>query len=134
MTVTTSIISILFTFNSCVIGSPSHNGTDILERTSSAMNYVGCYSTIDSLTNETTHLYQSFGWCLDECVKNSATSFALRGYECFCGSRLPPASSMVPKGECDMVCPGFSGDNCMYAPSHSSGVLFWSFLLCVSSC
>ncbi|KAJ6099923.1 hypothetical protein N7467_001458 [Penicillium canescens] len=108
MPITLTLSSLLLAADLGVIGT--HNGFS--ERASPAMTYVGCYSSSDGLTNRTSYVYQSFGWCLNECIKTDAAAFALRGHDCLCGTKLPPPSAMVPKGQCNQACPGFSSDIC----------------------
>lgn len=120
MPITLTLSSLLLAADLGAIGT--HNG--ISERASPAMRYVGCYSSSDGLTNRTSYVYQSFGWCLNECIKTDAVAFALRGSECLCGTKLPPPSAMVPKGQCNQACPGFSSDICMLPPPGDSTLPF----------
>jgi cell wall integrity and stress response component len=118
MPISLTLSSLLLAAALGVIGT--HNGFS--ERASPAMTYVGCYSSSDGLTNRTSYIYQSFGWCLNECIKTDAATFALRGHDCLCGTKLPPPSAMVPKGQCNQACPGFSSDICMLPSSDSSSL------------
>jgi cell wall integrity and stress response component len=119
MPITLTLSSLLLAADLGVIGTHG-----ISERASPAMRYVGCYSSSDGLTNRTSYVYQSFGWCLNECIKTDAVAFALRGSECLCGTKLPPPSAMVPKGQCNQACPGFSSDICMLPPPGDSTLPF----------
>ncbi|KAJ5747531.1 uncharacterized protein N7511_009227 [Penicillium nucicola] len=89
-----------------------HNNEETIPKRAPALNYIGCYSTSETFTNRTSHLYQSFGWCLTECGNHNAATFALQGYECLCGNGLPPSENRVVKQKCQTICPGFAEDVC----------------------
>lgn len=83
----------------------------------------GCYSSIPGYGKSTSWTYQSSGWCLDHCAKDSDyAAFALTGGSgCVCGNTLPPASSKVSNSKCDKSCSGWPDDMCMsISPIHSS--------------
>ncbi|UJO16454.1 Cell wall integrity and stress response component 3 [Fulvia fulva] len=71
----------------------------------------GCYSSTGSLESQGTYIYQSAGYCADQC-KASAAMALTGGDECFCGNELPPASSKVEDSRCDTTCFGYPADIC----------------------
>jgi cell wall integrity and stress response component len=74
-----------------------------------SMTLVGCYSSSEGLSNQTTYTFQSSGWCYDRCTGYNAAVFALTaGSDCLCGDELPPSSAKVAKGKC-----GTAQDMCM---------------------
>ncbi|OQE13446.1 hypothetical protein PENFLA_c048G01390 [Penicillium flavigenum] len=74
----------------------------------------GCYSSIPGYGKSTSWTYQSSGWCLDHCAKDSDyAAFALTGgSDCVCGNTLPPASSKVSNDKCGKSCSGWPDDMC----------------------
>ncbi|KAJ5905269.1 uncharacterized protein N7473_002185 [Penicillium subrubescens] len=79
----------------------------------SAMTLVGCYSSSEGLTNQTSYTFQSSGWCYDRCIAWNAAVFALTaGSDCLCGDELPPSSAKVAKGKCGTACDGWPSDMC----------------------
>ncbi|KAF3388693.1 hypothetical protein F1880_004321 [Penicillium rolfsii] len=79
----------------------------------SAMTLVGCYSSSDGLTNQTSYTFQSSGWCYDRCTAWNAAVFALSGgSDCLCGDELPPSSDKVASSKCSTPCNGWPSDMC----------------------
>lgn len=79
-----------------------------------SMTLVGCYSSSEGLSNQTTYTFQSSGWCYDRCTGYNAAVFALTaGSDCLCGDELPPSSAKVAKGKCGTACDGWPQDMCM---------------------
>lgn len=78
-----------------------------------AMTLVGCYSSSDGLSNQTSYTFQSSGWCFDRCTGYNAAVFALTaGSDCLCGDELPPSSAKVASGQCGTACDGWPQDMC----------------------
>ncbi|KAJ5454571.1 uncharacterized protein N7458_005527 [Penicillium daleae] len=78
-----------------------------------SMTLVGCYSSSEGLSNQTTYTFQSSGWCYDRCTGYNAAVFALTaGSDCLCGDELPPSSAKVAKGKCGTACDGWPQDMC----------------------
>lgn len=75
---------------------------------------VGCYSSIPGYGKATTYTYQSSGWCLDHCSKDSAAFALTGGSDCVCGDTLPPSSDKVSKDKCSKSCSGWPSDMCMW--------------------
>ncbi|KAJ5337488.1 hypothetical protein MYU51_019597 [Penicillium brevicompactum] len=85
----------------------------IAQRAEPSWTYIGCYSSRTGLNNKTSYTFQSYGWCLDRCIKTNAATFALTGgSDCLCGTELPPLSAKVAEGECNLPCWGFTSDMC----------------------
>ncbi|KAJ5706948.1 hypothetical protein N7488_006749 [Penicillium malachiteum] len=78
-----------------------------------SLTLVGCYSSSEGLTNETSYEFQSSGWCQDRCVGYNAAVFALTGgSDCLCGEELPPTSDKVASSKCNTECDGWPSDMC----------------------
>ncbi|KAJ6014558.1 hypothetical protein N7540_009149 [Penicillium herquei] len=77
------------------------------------LTLVGCYSSSEGLTNQTSYEFQSSGWCEDRCVGYNAAVFALTaGSDCLCGEELPPTSDKVASSNCNTECDGWPSDMC----------------------
>lgn len=79
--------------------------------------YIGCYSSAGALTKTNTHMYQSFGYCQEQCIPKSgenptAVMGLNQGSDCWCGMALPPDSDKVDDSECNTGCTGFGTDMC----------------------
>lgn len=87
----------------------------VLPRGSPLGTLQGCYSSIPGYGKSTSWTYQSSGWCLDHCAKDSDyAAFALTGgSDCVCGNTLPPASAKVSNDKCSKSCSGWPDDMCM---------------------
>ncbi|KGO64155.1 Carbohydrate-binding WSC, subgroup [Penicillium italicum] len=72
----------------------------------------GCYSSIPGYGKPTSWTYQSSGWCLDHCAKDSATFALTKGSDCVCGNTMPPASAKVSSDKCNTACSGWPDDMC----------------------
>ncbi|OOQ90914.1 putative WSC domain protein [Penicillium brasilianum] len=93
-------------------GSATAKSIEVLAARS-AMTLVGCYSSSEGLTNQTSYTFQSSGWCYDRCTGYNAAVFALTaGSDCLCGDELPPSSAKVAKGKCSTACDGWPQDMC----------------------
>ena len=73
----------------------------------------GCFDSSSGLTQADTFNYQSKGHCQELCVKANAVVMAMsNGNECWCGSTLPPKSSVQSDSECSTSCVGYPTDTC----------------------
>ncbi|KAJ5679671.1 hypothetical protein N7462_007915 [Penicillium macrosclerotiorum] len=94
-------------------GSATAESFQVLAPRTASMTLVGCYSSKEGLTNQTSYTFQSSGWCLDRCVGYNAAVFALTGgSDCLCGEELPPSSDKVSSGKCSTACDGWPQDMC----------------------
>ncbi|KAJ5777933.1 hypothetical protein N7520_001179 [Penicillium odoratum] len=90
------------------LAAPSKNLVPRAEAT-----LVGCYSSSEGLSDKTSYLYQSSGWCQDRCSGDNYAAFALTGGSyCLCGNELPPSSDKVDSSNCDTSCNGWPEDMC----------------------
>lgn len=55
----------------------------------------------------------SLGFCVDLlCPKFNATVVAMKGQQCFCGSKYPPKETQVEDSKCNYPCPSFPQEAC----------------------
>ncbi|BFZ56331.1 Protein SLG1 [Savitreella phatthalungensis] len=77
-----------------------------------AQAVIGCYKTDSSFTDLGSYLYQSKGYCLEQC-KAAGYSIAAtsQGDHCLC-SNSQPSGSAVSSSSCNLACSGYPSDNC----------------------
>ncbi|EME41934.1 WSC domain-containing protein [Dothistroma septosporum NZE10] len=75
----------------------------------------GCYSSAVTPSFESVgeYIYQSPGYCSNECSKQSAPVIALtHGNECWCGRMLPAAADKTDNSSCNTACVGYPLQTC----------------------
>ena len=84
-------------------------------------SYIGCYTPGGDLELKVEkETFQSSGACRTACLGVGAKYSALtKRFQCYCGNTLPPEGNQVPNEECNLNCPGFPTEPCMYIP-HTS--------------
>lgn len=84
-------------------------------------SYIGCYKPGGDLQQVGDKAqFQSSGLCRQSCTGVNAKYSALtKKFLCYCGNTLPPVDSQLPNEECNINCPGYPTDPCMYL-SHTS--------------
>ncbi|KAJ4507271.1 WSC domain [Exophiala dermatitidis] len=102
--------------------------TPILAQTTSAtaaaaITTLGCYKDSDPLTQQGTYVYQSSGWCQQQCVKLGKPVMATTGGStCYCGDELPALDQEVDSSKCNTDCQGWPEDKC-------GGIGYWQVYL-----
>jgi hypothetical protein len=75
---------------------------------------VGCFSDSTPLADQGPYMYQSNGWCMQECLKINSLVFALtKGTDCLCGNELPRKSAKTSDSNCNVKCAGWPDVMCM---------------------
>jgi cell wall integrity and stress response component len=74
----------------------------------------GCFDDSTGLDDNGVFNYQSKGHCQETCIGVGATVMAMTNAdECWCGSTLPPKSSMQSDdSKCSKACVGYPSDIC----------------------
>lgn len=74
----------------------------------------GCFSSSEPMQDQGSYMYQSTGYCQQQCVGlGKAVMATTAGSNCWCGDLLPAASSKVTEDKCDSPCNGYNKQNCM---------------------
>ncbi|KAI5248394.1 WSC-domain-containing protein [Aureobasidium subglaciale] len=81
--------------------------------TAGVVTSAGCFNDSDGLTQSDTYNYQSKGHCQEQCIGADATVMAMsNANECWCGTTLPPKSSLTDNSKCSLACVGYPTDTC----------------------
>ncbi|PGH15975.1 hypothetical protein AJ80_05351 [Polytolypa hystricis UAMH7299] len=74
---------------------------------------LGCYKSVQPLKDLGKWLYQTEGYCQEQCVKQKKPVFALfKGSNCFCGDKIPAKSQKTDSKLCNLPCNGFGEHKC----------------------
>lgn len=85
----------------------------------------GCYSSSNGLQFQGTYMYQSQGYCQQQCVNQNKPVMGLtNGGDCWCGDLLPPQDTGTDDSKCSMPCLGFGQQPCM---NSNNLYLYWLF-------
>ena len=74
---------------------------------------IGCYKSSNGVTFKDESIYNSKGHCSGIC-KGSAAFATSDANRCYCGDEIPADSDKVDDTKCNLSCPGYPEDNCMY--------------------
>jgi len=75
--------------------------------------YEGCYNSHGSLSQNSTYLFNTMGYCQQQCAPlGKAVEATSNGNECWCGDEVPPSSAKVDDSKCDTVCAGYGPEFC----------------------
>ena len=77
-----------------------------------AVQGVGCYKSPTGTTFKDSDGFNSEGVCGKFCEGYGA--FAMQAQKCYCGDMTPPDSDKVDVSSCDLPCPGFLINKCIY--------------------
>lgn len=72
----------------------------------------GCYTSTTGLTFNATLTYNSQGSCSTNCLGLEMPVMAMQDQKCYCGSELPPASTVTDNSTCSTTCPGYPANLC----------------------
>lgn len=75
-----------------------------------AVDSLGCYSSVPGGTSQGDYLFQTSGYCADQCPDSQYV--AVQGEECICLSSLPANSYKVDSSKCTTGCPGYGTEKC----------------------
>jgi cell wall integrity and stress response component len=76
---------------------------------------IGCFATSTPLESHGDYLYQSPGNCQLVCLQEGKDVFGVSdGKTCWCGDKIPPASSKVDDSSCDTICGGTDKEKCKW--------------------
>ncbi|EME77603.1 uncharacterized protein MYCFIDRAFT_191065 [Pseudocercospora fijiensis CIRAD86] len=84
-----------------------------------AQSYKGCYSSSGDMTKAGSYMYQSNGYCGDQCSGKNQAVMGLTDKDCWCGDNMPSDSDKVDDSKCNTPCPGWDKVEC-------GGDGFWS--------
>lgn len=86
--------------------------------------YEGCYTSSADMTDLGSYMYQSPGYCQQQCVnQNKPVMGTSGGSNCWCGDLLPASSSKVSDSECSSKCNGYNLDMCKSHPIYAVRLL-----------
>lgn len=78
-----------------------------------ALQYKGCYSSSNGMSDQGSYTWQSNGYCQKQCSgQNQAVMGLSGGSDCYCGGELPPSSALVSDSKCSMTCNGYPDNIC----------------------
>lgn len=87
--------------------------------------YEGCYSSAGSLESDGSYMYQSTGYCGEQCTgKDQAVMGLTEGNSCWCGGSIPSDSDKVDDERCNSPCTGFGSDNCRRCYFRRGSILY----------
>ncbi|PQE32419.1 hypothetical protein CJF32_00001182 [Rutstroemia sp. NJR-2017a WRK4] len=102
------------------IAAPSPEPSAIAYKT---LTYLGCFSSGDGLTKNSTYVFNSKGYCQQQCVPVDFSVQATHNSdECWCGNYIPPANDSVEDSYCNDPCAGINTEMC-------GGRKYWSVYL-----
>ncbi|RKF74746.1 putative wsc domain containing protein [Golovinomyces cichoracearum] len=79
---------------------------------SASASLKGCFSSTSSLNLAGSQTFNSMGSCSSLCLSKKAGAMAMQDSECYCGSTLPPADTLIDDSKCSIPCPGYPSDQC----------------------
>ena len=78
--------------------------------------YIGCFNSAGGLQVQSAKdIYQSTGLCREKCTGLKTKYSGLTNkFFCYCGNTLPSESDQVSNDGCNLNCPGYPKDPCVY--------------------
>ncbi|CAD6451482.1 d3a998fd-2dce-4e0b-a0ca-bbd7b38cde67 [Sclerotinia trifoliorum] len=109
----------------CISNAIAAPSLELYTRQYKTLTYMGCFSSGEGLTKNSTYIYNSKGWCQMQCVPAAeyAVQATYNSDECWCGDDLPPAADLVDDSKCNSPCAGTSLEMC------GGTKLYWSVYL-----
>jgi cell wall integrity and stress response component len=76
---------------------------------------MGCYSSSQGMLLSNTSIYDSSGFCQEQCFPLGKPVMAMTGgNQCWCGDEMPNLSTKVDDGKCTQSCDGYPADKCTH--------------------